>query len=305
MPLTEERAMPVDFLKTAAKALRLRLPGPNPPCHSHCRQLVAAGFGRKTAESTYPERQPLRPHECSDWRNNDNAMLFAEAIILDRDTLLERCVGLGLSDLLGIILQATRDAVSQAAQELNPSSPPVVYFRLKDFIAARTQGAQWHLPASMLVGTRQGQGFFLHYPYASLVVDSVPDMPAGYAPGDDGQYHDWYFPALLRIEDHYWDHLSPEAQIRFPHQRYPTEVVVTVAGARGVSFGDCLEPQAPGPQWEDDDVDGEEDEGPDDMTPTPGATCEHHPDRLAVIDVEYGPLCDDCAEHYLSGYIRD
>lgn len=46
--------MSVDFLKTAAKALRLRLPGPNTPCHSHCRQLVAAGFGRKTAESTYP-----------------------------------------------------------------------------------------------------------------------------------------------------------------------------------------------------------------------------------------------------------
>lgn len=299
--------MSVDFLKAAAKALRLRLSGPNTPCHSHCRQLVAAGFGRKAAESTYPERLPLRPHECSDWRNDDNAMLFAEAIILDRDTLLERCKRLGLSDLLGTILQATRDAISHAAQELNPSSPPAVYFRLKDFIAARTQGALWHVPGSLLVGTWQGPGFFLHYPYACLDADTTPEMPAGYAPGDDGQFHDWHFPAFMRIGDEYWPHLSPEAQQRFPNQRYSTEVVVTVAGARGVSFGDCIEPQGSSPQWEDDwdDEEHEEDEGPDDMTPAPGATCENHPDRPAVIDVEYGPLCEDCAEDYLSGYIRD
>ncbi|PXX95921.1 hypothetical protein CR157_17130 [Halomonas sp. LBP4] len=84
-------------------------------------------------------------------------------------------------------------------------------------------------------------------------------------------------------------------------------MVVSVVGARGVSFGDCIDPQTFPSPWargeDEDEMDDEE--GPDDMTPAPGATCENHPDQPAVIDVEYGPLCEDCAEHYLSGFIRE
>ncbi|PXX95920.1 hypothetical protein [Halomonas sp. LBP4] len=143
-------------------------------------------------------------------------MLHAEAIILDRERLFDRCIHLGYPNLLGVILQHVGKAVSLAAQELNPTSPPRVFFRLQDYLAARTQGEHWHVPASMLVGTHHVAGFFQHYPHANLVAESAPDMPTGYAPGNDDAFHDWHFPALLRIGDQYWPHLPPEAQLRFP-----------------------------------------------------------------------------------------
>jgi hypothetical protein len=277
--------------------------------------------------------------ERSQSRNCDE-MLSARWVLIDHYKVTRRLADFGISASADLLEGLCKCLTHFWEAKLHPRQSPLFGVALTDLFASNPANSAIHpLPSGYFIDPHG-----LQLPSKSIFwsgqlhpgsFDKVKLPHGQLAPNDEDQVR---LAITLKFLDSEVGQLSPHNRAKFPDGVIGAYLYLYCVGPRGLDYGDIVmpdeimnpntdisghsttphaaelpasPPQVPivesshsvaedEPDDEDHWDDGEEDDG---IIPE-GELCEND-SNLAVASTEYGYLCEDCYEHYCSGYIRD